>query len=255
MNALIIGFGEVGRAHFENLKDTYKDTLYYKDIGPEIYNASGECVGDFLEPLDIMMIATQCDPQDMSKFIKMVVDYDTIFCPKVIDILTTTPPGTAEEIQNKIGPGAKVSRSSIRGMHPNLSKFKCIPKHIGGAGKDMLKEFYEKCGWECVTHETTRAVELFHILNNMWYGANVMFAAEAAKMCRAYAVDYMEFLKYRETNNIGFLKAGYPSKVSPIIYPPDGRIGGHCVCYAPTTIEDTILGPIGKLLRDWNNAS
>ncbi len=252
MNALIIGFGEVGKAHWENLKEAYPDTLYYKDKDDTIYNTKQEPVGDFVEPLDVMMIATQCDPKDMSVFIKMVCDYDTKFCPKHIDILTTTPPGTAEKIQEILGEKyVKVTKSSIRGMHPNLSKFKCIPKHIGGLGAEILKGFYEKCGWECVTHQTSRAVELFHILNNIWYGANIMMATEAAKYCRHFAVDYMEFLKYRETNNSGFLKAGYPSKVSPILYPADKSIGGHCVVYASTTIPEDVLGPIAKLLKDY----
>ena len=252
MNALIIGFGEVGKAHWENLKGTYPNNLYYKDIGPEIYNTRGESVGDLVEPVDIMMIATQCDPKNMGKFELMVAEYDTKFCPKIIDILTTTPPGTAERIQEIVGDRVKVAKSTVRGTHPNLNKFKCIPKHIGGPGADTLKEFYEACGWGCITHETSRATELFHILNNIWYGANVMMATEAARYCRYFAVDYMEFLKYRESNNNGFIKAGYPSRVSPILYPADKQIGGHCVVYASTTIPESELGPIAKLLKEFN---
>jgi hypothetical protein len=66
-------------------------------------------------------------------------------------------------------------------------------------------------------------------------------------------VDWHEILKYRETNNSGFTKAGYPSKVSPILYPSGGKIGGHCVVYSATTIPDGKRGPLAKLLASYND--
>jgi len=257
MNALIIGFGEVGRAHWENLKDTYPNSLYYKDIGPEIYNTKGEPVGDLVDPVDIMMISTQCDPADMSKFVEMVISYDLKFLPKHIDILTTTPPGTAEKIQKALGDRVMVTRSSIRGMHGGkygIAPFlKDIPKHIGGLGADVLKEFYEKCGIKCYTHVKAKTVEMAHILNNFIYGVNIMAATEAYKYCRDYGIDYMEILKYRETQNEGFIKSGFPSKVSPVLTPAFGGIFGHCVVYSATTIDPELRGPLAKMLAGYND--
>jgi len=251
VNALIIGFGEVGRAHWENLKGTYPDNLYYKDIGPEIYNTRGESVGDLVEPVDIIMIATQCDPANMGRFELMVAEYDTKFCPRIIDILTTTPPGTAERIQQMLGDRVMVAKSTIRGTHPNLSKFKCIPKHIGGPGNAVLKRFYEACGWECVLEETSRTSEFLHIANNILYGISVMAAGEIADMARALAIDYNRVMAYGETNNRGFTAAGFASRVRPILYPPNGKVGGHCVQYATTALPQDIIGPLTKLLQDY----
>jgi len=248
MKTLLIGYGEVGRAHFEVLKDVHD--IYYKDKGPEIFNAHGGEVD--IEGVDLFLVATQCDPMDMGAFHRMVRDYAGQYSPLRIDVLSTVPPMTCEKIK-EILPHVQITRSTIRGMHPNLAKFLIdIPKHVGGDDADVMGRYYEAAGITCVVHAKARAVELFHPLNNFIYGVNVMAADECARYCREYGIDYIEFLEYRKTNNEGFLKAGYPSKVSPILYPSGGKIGGHCVCYAPTTIPEDKRGPLAEILADYN---
>lgn len=256
MNTLIIGFGEVGRAHFENLSKAYGHSIFYKDAGPEIFNHKGHRIDPHdLPKIHLLLIAMRCDPDDMGPFNKAVIEYAVEYSPEIVDILTTTPCGTCEKIQENLL-GISITRSSTRGMHPNLAKFLLdIPKHIGGDKANKLAKYYEKAGWTCVCHKKTRAVELFHVLNNFIYGVNIMAADEAAQYCRDNGVDYMEFLKYRETNNTGFVKAGYPSKVSPILYPSSKLIGGHCIVYAPTTIPEDKRGKLAKLLAGYNAKS
>jgi UDP-N-acetyl-D-mannosaminuronate dehydrogenase len=138
-------------------------------------------------------------------------------------------------------------------MHPNLDKFLLdIPKHIGGAANVTLRDLYTKAGITCVLHNKSRTVELAHVLNNFLYGVNVMATDEAAKYCREFGVDWMEILEYRKTNNSGFVKAGFPSKVSPILYPSSNHIGGHCVTYAPTTIPKEMRGQLATMLANYN---
>lgn len=253
MNAIIIGFGEVGRAHFEVLRKTYNGTIFYKDKGPEIYDGEGQIVSEPPTEFELMMVATQCDPDNMGTFYDMVEDYFHRFHPKIIDILTTTPCGTAELLEEMYVDCA-VCKSSTRGMHPNLSKFLVdIPKHIGGPAAEILSDYYEAAGFPCIIHKKSRAVELFHALNNFIYGINILAADECAKYCREFAIDYMEFLTYRQSNNDGFLKAGYPSKVSPILTPLNNNgVLGHCITYAPTTIPEEKRGPLAKMLAGYN---
>jgi len=251
MKCLIIGMGEVGKAHYENLVKKYY--VYRKDISDDVLDINGMPIHN-LNP-DILLIATRCDPNNITVFENMVCDYAKQFNPKHIDILTTTPCGTTERIQDRLT-GLTVCRSSTRGMHPNLAKFLIdIPKHIGGPGKEALAAFYEAAGWTCVLHEKAALVEFSHKWNNITYGANIMITDECADDARREGIDFIEYLKYRESNNSGFIKAGFPSKVSPILYPSNHHVGGHCVVYSATTIPEEHRGPITKLLAGYNNAS
>lgn len=249
---IIIGFGEVGRAHFNVLSKAYPNKIFYKDKEEQIFDSYGmPWHNNDHKGFSLMLVALQCDPANMAQFYKAVKDYDQMFLPKYIDVLTTTPCGACEELQGMTE--AIVTRSSIRGMHPNLDKFLIdIPKHIGGNNPD-LKAYYEKAGITCVAHAKPRLVEFAHKWNNITYGTMVMITNECAKDARREGLDYMEYLKYRETNNTGFIKAGHPSKVSPILYPSGGGVGGHCIQYAATTIPKEHRGPITQLLADYNN--
>jgi hypothetical protein len=241
VKTLIIGFGEVGRAHYNILSKAYPNKVFKKDIEP--IKEKG--------PFDLLLIATQCNPADMKPFINMVCRYVRQYKPEFVDVLTTVPCGTCDKLQEML-PFIKISKSSVRGMHPHLDKFLLdITKHIGGGSSLELKKYYEQAGINCLIHSKTRAVELFHILNNFIYGINIMAADECAKYCREMGVDYIEFMEYRKSNNIGYVKAGHPSKVSPVLFPSGGHIGGHCVKYAPTTIPEAIKGPLAKLLQNY----
>lgn len=242
---LLIGMGEVGRAHYNVLKKRYPN-INYKDKEPEV-------IGPKVMNYDIMLIATQCDPQNMQPFYDMVVGYAEQFRPKRIDVLTTTPCGACDKLQELL-PDIPVTKSSIRGLHPHLDKFLYdIPKHIGGPGAEEVAQFYRGAGIECITHAKARAPELSHALNNFIYGVNILAADECAKYCRDNGVDYYEFIRYRESQNYGFLKAGFPSKISPILFPMNnGRLGGHCVSYSATTIPEDKRGPLAKMIADYN---
>lgn len=250
--AIIIGFGEVGKAHFKNLARVYPGKIFYKDKGEQLFDSEGKEWEYDSKGFDLMLIATQCDPANMGPFCDMVGEYDARFSPRYVDILTTTPCGTCEALEEYCH--AEITKSTIRGMHPYLDKFlRDIPKHIGGTSAEVMKEYYYRAGIDCVTHAKARATELFHVLNNFIYGVNILAADECSRYCREYGVDYMEFLSYRATNNSGFLKAGYPSKVSPILTPLNNNgVLGHCISYAPTTIPDDKRGPLAKYLAEYN---
>jgi len=154
---LIIGFGEVGQAHFKNLSRAYPGEVFYKDKTKQIYDDQGHKYYTNKDKFEMLLIATQCDPANINQFIDMVCEYAEEYKPQYIDILTTTPCGTTESIAERI-PNIQVTKSTIRGMHPYLDKFlRDIPKHIGGPSANDIKDYYTKAGIPCVCHAKARA--------------------------------------------------------------------------------------------------
>jgi hypothetical protein len=253
-NILLVGFGEVGQAHFKVLKNAYYDRLFYKDKEDTIYDSYGHPCEEHPKQFDLLLIATQCDPANMEGFYGMVEDYDKQFNPQIIDILTTCPVGTCDELTRRMG--AIICRSTTRGMHGKgvgieffLTK---IPKHIGGPYAKELSALYGDAGIPCITHAQARAPELFHPLANSDYGIAIAKAQENYDLCRFYNVSYMEYLKYCQSNNDGFVEAGYPDKVKAILTPPMNSIGGHCVVYSANTFPREVRGPLMERLASYN---
>ena len=117
-------------------------------------------------------------------------------------------------------------------------------KHVGGSKAKVIAKEFSKAGINCFTHRLSRTTELCHIMNNSAYGAELIFADEMAKLCRAYGVDYHNIMKYTETHNRGFTDLDHARFVRPILMPPNGKIGGHCVTQGATLIPEELRGPI-----------
>lgn len=232
MNTLIIGMGEVGKAHYKLLRDAYPTEC--KDIEDKKISSK----------IDIMHVCIRYSPD----FINIVQFYISEYKPSYINICTTVPPGTTKVFGNN------ACHSTTRGLHPNLtSGLLNIKKHIGGPCSDLLKIYFENVGIKCVTHNMAITTELAHILNNTSYGINLMFADEMAKICRHYGVDYYEaVIKYTETNNEGFEKLDQKSKRRMILTPPNGHIGGHCVTQNAEMLSGELHTPLIGMLAQYN---
>ena len=224
MRTVIVGMGEVGSALQQVLGSTYE--VHAKDIGLAVVPAG----------IDIMHACIRYS----DKFIDIVRDYDRSYSPKLINICTTCPPGTTEQI------GPHAVHSTTRGLHPNLaSGLRTITKHIGGPQSEAVAEYFRAAGVPCETHRLAKTTELLHLLNNCHYGAELLWAAEAASICREFGVDYTEYMRYTQTHNAGFVALDQPSKVRSVLTPPGDRIGGHCVQQAAK-----MLGPLVRGKKD-----
>lgn len=222
MRHLIVGHkGEVGGAHYRLLKAVYPET-YGVDINEK------DAPEDF-KP-DTLHVAIRHSPD----FYAIVGAYLQSYNPKLLDILTTVPPGTTR------GFGPRACHSTTRGQHPHLDLgLRAIPKHISGPMAETLARDFRRCGITCVTDPNPETTEVLHLLNNVHYGINLVFADIAYGATRSAGVDFMDWLNYVQTNNAGFTALGHESKVRPALTPPNGRLGGHCVKES------------ARMLRDW----
>lgn len=209
MKSLVIGRGEVGKALVEILEPHYE--TYVKDL-EEI---------ELPERFDILHVCIRYSPD----FLGVVRAYVDRFGPSIVNICSTVPPGTTERL------GTNAVHSTTRGLHPNLvDGLRAHVKHIGGPKSDKVARYFAKAGIACHTHSRARTTELAHLLNNLSYGVNLMFADEMARICRQFGVDYYEaVMLYTETNNKGFERLDHRSKRRMILTPPGGHIGGHCI--------------------------
>ncbi len=253
MKILIIGGnGEVGRTHAEILSRKY--TIYTKDLGPlQKFGEQGEALAfDFSQingGLDLMLIALNFNAIGRERFLEISRGYIDQYKPKHVNILSTVSPG----ISVLLGPG--VCHSTTRGLHPNLAEgLLRIAKHIGGPDAAWWARLYESVGIRCITHKKAIETEVAHILNNSAYGVSLMFADEAARICREYGVDYYEVvMRYTSSHNQGFKALGHERQMRPILMPPCGRIGGHCVQQGATLIPEDKRGWLLDRLAHYND--
>ena len=240
MRTLIVGMGEVGRAHYAVLNDVYDTKVY--DIAGDYEMPSKD------DPFDILHIALNYAAMRHENFIEAVRGYITICAPKIVNILSTVRPGTCDEL------GPNVVHSTTRGLHPNLEEgLRVIPKHIGGRKSEQVAAYFRKAGLTCITHKSAKTTELAHILNNSAYGISLMFADEMAKLCRDYGVDYTQaVMLYTMTNNEGFSALDQDSKRRMVLTPPGGRIGGHCVTQGAGLIPWDLRGALMEKLAKYN---
>lgn len=217
MKAVIIGHrGEVGGALYEILSKVYEVKGVDLEGGKEVEKAAGELGA----PFDVMHVCIRHG----DNFLDIVRGYAVRFQPRIVDVCTTVPPGTIEQL----GPAA--CHSSTRGAHPNLAQgLATITKHISGPKAEKLARYYRKASVPCTTNVNVRTGEVNHDLNNAHYGLNLFFADVAARYHRRWGTDYLSYMDYTRTNNAGFADLGHDSKVRPVLTPPGGRIGGHCV--------------------------
>ena len=245
MKSIILGYkGEVGGALYEVLSKIHQ--VYGVEADGQVDRS---CTADTstLEPEDIDLMHVCL--RHSHDFLDIVRGYIVRFQPRIVDICTTVPPGTTE----KLGPNAV--HSTTRGVHPHLARgLQLIPKHISGLQAEAVAHYYRKAGLVCVTNPNPRTTETLHLLNNLHYGVNLLFADLAYRACRRHGVDYIDYMTYTQTNNAGYTALGHESKVRPVLTPPRGRIGGHCVVMSAQMLADGMREPLIDLVAMYNDS-
>ncbi|OGZ22926.1 MAG: hypothetical protein A3A08_02655, partial [Candidatus Nealsonbacteria bacterium RIFCSPLOWO2_01_FULL_41_9] len=211
----ILGYGEVGQAIAKLYGSTGSPQAKIKDLKRD----------DGLEGVEILHI---CIPWG-NNFIKTVKEEIKRIRPKLTIIHSTVVPGTTQKI------GGAVVHSPVRGVHPKLFEgIKTFVKYIGADKKSagqLAKSHLDSLGLKTKVFMPSITTEIGKILDTTYYGLVIAWHGEMKKICDGFGVDFEKAVTdFNQTYNEGYQKLGKTNVIRPVLYPPKGKIGGHCVC-------------------------
>ena len=212
----ILGYGEVGMSIAK----------FYKD--PKIKDLDRN---DGLEGVEILNI---CIPWN-EKFIDIVKKEIKRVQPNLTIIHSTVAPFTTQKIIQGLPKKLKmVVHSPVRGMHPDLyESIKIFIKYIGTDSEkagQFAKEHLESLGIRTKVFQPSVTTEIGKLFSTSYYALCIAWHGEMKKICDRIGVDFEEAVTdFNRTYNKGYSKLGRKNVVRPVLYPPKGGIGGHCI--------------------------
>jgi hypothetical protein len=216
----IIGYGEVGKAInelYNKPEQTYiEDPFKHLPQQPPATN------------IEFVHI---CFPYS-DKFINDIDKLNNRFRNVIFIVHSTIPIGTINSIEELIP--IDIVHVPIRGIHPNLSRY--MQDFVTYIGFDnhkitlkVMQHLTDNLGLLCKLVYGTRNTEAGKLLDTLYYGLCIEFHRMVAHICDTYALDYETVATdFNITYNDGY-KITKPTVLRPVLYPPVGKIGGHCV--------------------------
>lgn len=228
---LVVGSGEVGTAVFNVLAGHYSSV------------SKRDKVSDLVGRFDVMHV---CLPS-LKDFVGVAKKYIKEYKPRLVIVHSTVPVGTTK----KIAPFAV--HSPIRGVHPHLEKgIRTFVKYFGGAKAKQAAKIFSDMGIRTQVFRNSEATELGKILDTTYYGWNIIFAKEVARICGRLHLDFDEVytipnLEYNE----GYRKLGRGNVARPVLKAMKGKIGGHCIIPNCELLDDWLTDTLKKRNRTY----
>ncbi len=226
--SLIIGNGEVGAALKRVLEKRKKkqkcDIIDKKDSN---YKQSLENI--ICKTLHI------CYPYNKN-FEKEVLKYCKTFVPELIIIHSTVPVGTTEALNYtnfvaNTSPASHTVHSPVRGQHPTLDKaLLTFVKYVGTDSEEAFKMAKkEMSNMKVKWIKNSKETELGKILSTSYYGLCIAWHREMNRLCKRFGVNFEDAVTdFNITYNASY-KQLRPNVIRPVLSPPTGKIGGHCI--------------------------
>lgn len=216
MNQLIVGFGEIGRAVKEAICPDAETYDIADDLAPSQLSQLPS-----LHDLDILHV---CIPYS-GNFTEDVKDYIKVLNPKHIIVYSTVLIGTCRSIDQR------VVHSPIEGVHPHLAEsIKESRRWIGfndGAEGKFFVEYFDEKGFKVCFITSTETAELVKLRSTAKYGINIAWAQYETELCERFGVPYDQVMAFDQDYNDTYKNNLDVGRY--ILYPPNGKIGGHCV--------------------------
>ena len=240
----ILGYGEIGksigRLYLHNPKTPHPFIKELDSIDPGYKDS------------EILHI---CIPWS-DKFIDTVVNEMHDTKAQLVIIHSTVKPGTTKKILDECFHERMVVHSPVRGMHPDLAEsLKTFVKYIGADDMKSAIEA-EKClnkiGIKTKVIMPSKATEIAKLLSTSYYGICIAWHGEMKRYCDKHKVNFDIIKEFNGTYNDGYKKMGIENVVRPILDPPEGPIGGHCVVPNAKLILEDFDSSMLKEITDCN---
>jgi UDP-N-acetyl-D-mannosaminuronate dehydrogenase len=218
----ILGYGEIGKS-IEQVYLNNKNHLY--DIRIKDLEQS-----DDLSGLDVLNV---CIPYITDEqFIGAVSLEISQHSPKLTIIHSTVVPGTTSLLTDITE--APIAHSPVRGVHPNLYEgLMTFVKFIGSETIEAAQQAASHCeelGIETHICSSSRTTEIGKLFSTTYYGLIIAWHGEMKKICESAGISFDEAVTtFNKTYNEGYKALDKPEVIRPVLYPPEGVIGGHCI--------------------------
>jgi len=234
MRHVIAGMGEVGKGLYRVLSEQE----LHKDVYAEDVNMSGDEEWAWrAQEVDVLHI---CFPFVSDFGYQVLEAINTCKPKKLVVIHSTVEIGTTRKIIEK-AEDVHVVHSPVRGTHPEMATgLRSFVKYIG-ADSDEAYELAAQAMriMPCKRMSSPEASELAKLLSLARYGLNISFAKEQDELCEKHGLTYSSVVQDWEMSyNEGLLLQGRTEYVRPLLTPPRGKIGGHCVVPAMEKVAD-----------------
>lgn len=208
MKAILIGYGEIGQAVYNVFSLFHQITI----IDP----AHGRTVES---KADILLVAIPYS----GDFIEVVRAYQQKHDVKSTIVFSTVAVGTCVKL------GAV--HSPVEGKHPELTKsIKTMRRWIGGRDKlalDFIGSAFFPDQMMIVDH--SEFTEFLKLRSTSLYGLNIEFARYSKEVCDKLGMDFDNIREFDLDYNQLYKALNMPQFSRYILFPPEGKLGGHCV--------------------------
>jgi len=216
MKVGILGLGEVGKA-LDSLYEEHGIHAIKKDIKSKV---------EFRD-LSVLNI---CIPYS-KKFEEIVTNEIIESSPKLTIIHSTVQIGTCRNIKKLLS--YHIVHSPVIGSHPFLKdSLKTFKKFIGSNDKKAIKlaeEHYDRIHIKYKSFDSFETTETSKLLCTTYYGLCIAWHEYMKNVCDDNDIDFSVIKDWNNEYNAGYKEMGISNVIRPILYPPKGKIGGHCV--------------------------
>lgn len=210
MKALLAGFGEVGRAVFEIVAPCHEVVVVDPGQGYPLEKCP--------DRKDIVLVAFPWG----EKFKQAVRAYRGMAKAEKVLVFSTVPIGTCRVLE--------ASHFPIEGAHPKIcDDVKSNPDNVLGGPDPVIERFLRECGLKFDVLEKPEWTEFMKLRSLAYYGLCIEFARSSKETADEIGLPWEHVMAYDRAYNGINLRRDTPDYCRPVLMPPEGKIGGHCV--------------------------